>query len=215
MKTPLKTLFLMLLAGGLVAGLGGAARGADTGFHITFKQGTMDATANDETLFTKLEAEHGKLQNGRQVNPMGVELDFLMFTGPHSGVGFGVESTQYQKTFQFRGSGLPVEDLSLSARSLIYTLKMYARLGTLYPYLALGSGNYYIRYTEKTGNVSFLDSAPRVLTGRVGFRWMWGAIGIMAEGGQTLATLPVRTRTDRATVELGGAFVQTGITLGW
>ena len=184
---------------------------------LTVKQGLQDAEGTGDTLFKRLERDHGKLRGDRQVTTVGLELDFYAIAGRTGGLAVGTEVSQYSQTFRFRTSDTTKtdEDLTLGGRSMLFTLKGFLRWGPVLPFIAIGSGNYYVEYHQSTEDRSLLDSAPNVVTARVGTRVLLGRWGLLLEAGATDAPLRVQTQSGVATLNLGGAYANAGISWLW
>jgi len=187
-----------------------------TGFDMSVGQTSLGPSSKDP-LFTELEQEHGPLQGSRQVNAQTVGMDFYQFHNPTSGVGLSLDFIQYSRDFLFKDPAgvLPPETLHLRGQGLIYTLKLYKRWGAFTPYFGFGGGNFYVRYAERSKNISYLDSAPAVWAVKLGAKLSLGHLGLIYEGGIISAPINVRTRATHPQLELGGRYVNIGLLLGW
>jgi len=182
-------------------------------FFINLKVGTQDTGATGDTIIEALENDPtfgGPVQNpNREVVQRAVEFDFFVVPGDVLGLGLGIESGEYQSRYDF---GDPTsETLKLQARSLLYLFKLFLRLGFVMPYVAVGSGNYYVRYEETNGRRAFRDSAPYVFTQRAGLRLLLGRFALLYETGRTDAPLTIEARPDAPRLELGGTFTNVGV----
>jgi hypothetical protein len=184
---------------------------------LTVKSGVQNAEGTGDTLFERLERDHGAVRDSRQVNIQGVELDFYAATSRNAGLAVGAELQQYSKTFRFRTNDptKTSEDLSLAGRAFLFTLKGFLRWGPVLPFIGVGSGNYYVQYHQATENLSFLDSASNVLNTRVGARWLLGRWGLLLETGHTAAPLRVRTTSGTSILNLGGNYTSAGLSWAW
>lgn len=180
---------------------------------ITLKSGTMTAEDSGDKLFDVKEAENGALQQTREVNIQGVEWEFFATPNDRFGLGLALETHQYAKNFRFvdESGALTSDRISINGRSLLYTLRFYFRLGPFIPFIGAGSGNYYVKYSERLSSISFIDSAPDVWTTRYGFRMLLGRFGLLVEQGQIRAPLKIRSRSDQPTLELGGNYTAFGL----
>jgi hypothetical protein len=196
----------------------GPASGADSSLmFLTFKRGVQDPGGSGDTLIPALETSHGPLQGTRAVQTQGVELDVYSVASAAAGIAVGVEILEYDQTLRFAPVS-PVqtpETLRLSAQSVLFTLKGFLRWGPLLPFVGIGSGNYYVKYRQDQEGLAFLDSAPEVLTARVGMRVMLGRLGLLAETGATAAKLRVQTQAGLSTLELGGSYTTAGLSWLW
>ncbi|MBI3991850.1 MAG: hypothetical protein HY342_01145 [Candidatus Lambdaproteobacteria bacterium] len=201
----------LLLAAGLLAPP--RAQATTTSYFVTLKSGVMTGEGSGDTLFRVKQAENGTLRESREVSTQGLELDFYTASTDLFGMGLALETHQYAKSFTFSDAAgaLPGDRVNIEGRTLLYTLRAYLRLGLLLPFVGLGSGNYYVKYAESLNPVSFIDSAPQVWTTRYGFRMLFGRFGLLAEQGQIMAPLAVRSRADRPTLELGGRYTAFGL----
>ena len=148
-----------------------------------------------------------------------MKLSIYCFSGIYTaassryGIGVSLEVHDYAKTYDFSddSGSLPPEQVQLEGRSLLYTLNGFLRFGRFLPYVGLGTGNYYVKYHERNAGISFLDTAPQVWTVRAGFRMLFGRLGLLAEAGQIRAPLTIRSRSEKASLELGGDYTALGI----
>ena len=211
MPSVLAALALLLAAGAL---LGPApAHAGSTYYFVTLKSGVMTGEGSSDTLFRLKAAENGPRRESREVTIQGLELDFYTASTDLFGMGLALETHQYAKSYTFSDASgsLPTDRVNIEGRTLLYTLRAYLRLGLFLPFVGLGSGNYYVKYAEALNSVSFIDSAPQVWTTRYGFRMLIGRFGLLAEQGQIMAPLAVRSRADRPTLELGGRYTAFGL----
>lgn len=203
---------------GVLLCLASAAQAASgTVVFLTVKSGVQSAEGTGDTLFERLERDHGPARDSREVNLQGVELDFYAATSRNAGLAVGAELQQYSKTFRFRTADPTQsnEDLRLAGRAFLFTLKGFLRWGPVLPFIGIGSGNYYVQYHQATENLTFLDSAPNVFTARLGVRWLLGRWGLLLETGHTAAPLKVRTASGSSTLNLGGSYTSAGLSWAW
>jgi hypothetical protein len=184
---------------------------------LTVKQGIQNADGTGDSLFKRLERDHGALRGNREVQTVGIELDFYAVTSRNAGLAVGTELQQYGKSFHFRTTdpAKSNEDLSLAGRSLLFTLKGFLRWGPVLPFIGIGSGNYYAEYHQSAERLSLLDSAPNVFTVRVGTRILLGRWGLLLEGGETDAPLRVHTQSGNSSLNLGGRYTSAGLSYLW
>jgi hypothetical protein len=209
-----------MLIGGLLclAGMASHAWAANGSVvFLTLKYGVQNADGTGDTLFHQLENDHGKAKDNRDVTIQGVELDFYSATSRNAGLAVGLELQQYSKTFRFRTSDATKtnEDLSISARALLFSLKGFLRWGPVLPFIGIGSGNYYVHYHQAAETLSLLDSAPNVFTARAGARLLLGRWGLLLETGQTSAPVRIHTESGNARLNLGGNFTSAGLSWAW
>lgn len=217
-RTHLLLLFTATLAvAGLIIASPGKGNAAETFYFLTLKAGEMTAENSGDTLFDRLEEESGELQGDRKVSTLGIEFDLYTAPSPIFAIGLGLETHEYSKSFSFVdfSGALPSERISIEGRTLLYTLKAYLRFGAFLPFVGVGSGNYYVKYKEKIGGASFIDAAPEVWTARVGLRMLVGRLGLLLEYGQIRAPLKIRSRSDGATLELGGTYTAVGLSVSF
>ncbi|MDH4249160.1 MAG: hypothetical protein OEW39_15250 [Deltaproteobacteria bacterium] len=182
---------------------------------LTYKSGNQNPTGGD--LFTLLEQVHGPVQGPRQVRTAGVEFDYYGSSRGKTGMGLGVDAQQYKATFQFRDPAgvLPPEDVFLKTASLMFTLKGYLRLGYFYPFYALGLGNYYIKYQQYNQPLYLRETLSEAYTARVGFRSLFGRVGILAEGGYIQARTKLEVWDGVGSLQFGGVFKTLGVFWAW
>lgn len=183
---------------------------------LTVKTGEQQAGGG--TLFDTLAANHGPLQENRTVIRRGAELDIYAVTRRKYGLAVGLELMDYDKTFTFSNpaGGLPPEYLRLQARSFLYTLKGFLRFGDFLPFVGVGSGSYYVSYSEQASRLSFVDSATNVFSYRAGFRWLLvGRLGLLVEAGEISAPIRVFSNGKSSTLDLGGSFYNAGLSYVW
>lgn len=201
---------LLLLLG---APLPRPAEAAETLYFLTLKRAQMSAEGAGDNLLERLAEEHGDVRDDRAVTTSGVELGIYAAASSRFGIGVSLETHEYTKEYDFSDDTgvLPPERLRLEARSLLYTLNGFLRFGRFLPYVGLGTGNYYVKYRERSAGISFIDTAPQVWTVRAGFRMLFGRLGLLAEAGQIRAPLTIRSRSEKSTLELGGDYTALGI----
>jgi hypothetical protein len=196
----------------------GAARAAESSLvFVTVKRGVQDASGSGDTLFARLQQDHGAPQDDRAVETTGIELDLYSIAGKSYGVAVGMEVLQYDKLFHFSdpAGALTAETLRLEARGALYSLKGFLRWGVVLPFVALGGGNYYVTYMQSQEGLRFIDSATQVFHTRAGVRLMMGRFGMLFESGQVTAPLRVHTAGGNSTLELGGSFANVGFSWLW
>ena len=132
-------------------------------------------------------------------------------------MGLGVDVGQYSKTFVFSDPNnvLPQEEVFLKGSSLLFTLKGYLRMGYFYPFYALGVGNYYMKYQQRNQTLYLRETLSEVYTSRVGFRSLFGRVGILAEAGYTMARTQVEVQAGSGTLQMGGVFKTLGVFWVW
>ncbi|MDH4122313.1 MAG: hypothetical protein OEV94_11460 [Deltaproteobacteria bacterium] len=193
----------------------GPALGAGSEFLLTYKRVILNG--DGDSISGKWKAEHGNPLGGRDMRPGMVELEYRFFHQDKAGTALTLELSDFSHTFRLVDPTLvlPSETVNLKARLLLYSFKGYTRWGSVLPFFSLGSGAYYVTYSEQTTGNKFLASAPQVFSMRAGFHWMWGSLGMAAEAGYLYASVPVITRPDRASLELGGTWAAWGVTWVW
>ena len=132
-------------------------------------------------------------------------------------MGLGVDIGQYTKTFTFSDPNhvLPSEEVTLKGASMLFTLKGYLRMGYFYPFYALGLGNYYMKYKQRYQPLYLRETLSEVYTSRVGFRSLFGRVGLLVEAGYTLARTPIEVQAGSGTLQLGGVFKTLGLFWVW
>ncbi|MCZ6472342.1 MAG: hypothetical protein O7A08_08195 [SAR324 cluster bacterium] len=182
-------------------------------YFFTIKYGQQDAAGNSDNLVDDFAAEHGALQGDRVADTIGAELDVVQFPNPTFGAGFGLELHFYNKNMTFADQA----QLELKGKAILYNLKLYARAGIVLAYFGLGSGNYFVKYTESTasGVVSFRDTSRNVFTTRAGLRLLLGGVSLLLEYGRNRAPVIIETRPNRPVLDLGGEFQTLGLALNF
>jgi hypothetical protein len=185
-----------------------AAAQAGTLYFLTVKRGVQDASGSGETAFQTLESGgRGPLQGKRSVQTSAVELDIYGVSRDSAGLGIGMEVLQYDHTFAMQNG----DRVRLRTKGVLFSFKVFLRLGDVFPFLGAGLGNYYVNYDENQSGVSFRDSPDSVYNARVGLRWLFGRLGLLLEAGNTHAQLPITTGAGPAQLELGGNYANAGL----
>ena len=181
-------------------------------YFLTLRSGVQNAEGSGDTLFEDFEAEHGPFTGTRDVETEGLEFDLITFPSQDYGVGLGIEYHQYFKVFFFQDptGALPSSRITLKGRALLYTLKFYRRFDSFWPYLGLGTGNYFMNFSEG-GMVRFFEASTEVYHGRVGVRIPIGSWSLVLEYGRTHAPITIQTRPNLPVLELGGTYRSVGI----
>lgn len=201
------------LGAGLAALPGQAHAQGGIEYYITLKLGLQDAEKSSDNLVQDFETDHGPLVGDREVETRGVELDVVMFPDKTFGVGLGLEYHVYNKRMDFRDPTLvlPNGHLEIKGKAVLYTLKFYARTGPVLSYFGLGSGNYFLKYSER-GADSFRDTSRNVFTTRLGARiLLTESLSLLLEYGRTRAPVIIESRARRPELDLGGIFRTIGL----
>lgn len=212
----------LLLAGlvlaGALAGLLPAEAGAqgESKRLFTIKVGTQD-TGGDQ-LIEDFEQDHGPTGEGRERTLSGFELEFISLFGQSTGIGLSIEARREAvQHYDFSDSSgqLPSSMLELYGRGILYTLKFYGRKGPFWAFAGVGSGNYFLTYTEQSSEmaeeIEYFDAAPRVFHWRVGVHLLSDSWGLLLEHGEVTAPVTIRTRENDPELELGGEYNSIGL----
>jgi len=180
-------------------------------YFLSLRKGIQ--TASGDGAFDQWEQNHGELQNGRQVNTNGVEMDVFSISESGFGLGLGVEVHQYEKTFNFEDSSgvLPPEQVYIAGHGVIFSLKTYFRLGEFLPYLGAGLGNYYIKFREQQSNLNSSQSIDEVYAFKAGARYTIGKFGMLIETGSISALTNITLKDGKTTIQAGGTYNLFGL----